>query len=79
MTSQATRDIKSIIGSNLKAARKRKGLTQRELAAIVDVPDMHISRWERGAHRPNDAAMSALAKALGMTYSDFYATLEEAA
>lgn len=72
MPSQVPSSIKATIGANLRAARKRQGLTQRELAALVGVPDLHISRWERGAHRPSDANLYALAEALGLSYVDFY-------
>jgi transcriptional regulator with XRE-family HTH domain len=72
VSSQAASSIRTIIGDNIRAARLRKGLTQRELASLIDAPDMHISRWERGVHRPSEAAMTALAEALGMSYAQFY-------
>jgi transcriptional regulator with XRE-family HTH domain len=72
VSSQAPSKLASIVGSNLRAARDRKGLTQRQLAALIDVPDLNISRWERGAHRPSEANLHALAEALDMTYADFY-------
>jgi transcriptional regulator with XRE-family HTH domain len=37
------------IAQNLKAAREAKGLSQRALAKMADVPQSHISRIENGA------------------------------
>lgn len=75
VSSQLSRQI----GANLKAARLRKGLTQTELGDLIGRDGFQISRWERGAHRPADVALMALAEALGMGYVDFYAELEQAA
>ena len=40
------------IGRRIKAARERKGLTQEQLAEMVDLSPMHISVLERGAKPP---------------------------
>jgi transcriptional regulator with XRE-family HTH domain len=34
--------------AELRAARKRLGLTQAQLAALLDIPQPTIARWERG-------------------------------
>jgi transcriptional regulator with XRE-family HTH domain len=39
-------DIK--LGAALKAARKRKGMTQEQVANRLNVTKMAISHWERG-------------------------------
>lgn len=61
---QATPQIKQIIGANIKALRKAKGLTRRALADLIDADQMLIYKWERGMHRPADENLSALAIAL---------------
>jgi transcriptional regulator with XRE-family HTH domain len=75
MASQVSRQI----GANLKAARKAHGLTQRQLAERIGTDSFQISRWERGANRPQDETLHALSAALGMRLADFYAEAEEAA
>lgn len=60
------------IGANLKAARKSAGLTQRQLAERIGTDSFQVSRWERGANRPQDETLSALAETLGMDLSAFY-------
>lgn len=53
MTSGATRQLATTIGSNLRAARADLGLTQREVGAAVEASEMQVSKWERGQHRPS--------------------------
>jgi transcriptional regulator with XRE-family HTH domain len=38
-----------------------------------------VSRWERGANRPVDDTLAALADALGLDWADFYAGPEREA
>ncbi len=41
------------IGEFLKTLRKQKGLTQEQLAEIVNVSDRTVSRWENGHNLPD--------------------------
>lgn len=79
MTSQATGNTKALLAANIKAARDASGMTQRQLAAAVDVDPMLVSKWERAAHRPNDENLFALAHVLGVDVSWFYVEREPAA
>lgn len=72
MASQAPRQIKTIVGLNLRAARKAKQLTQRDLAQLLDTDAFQVSRWERGVVRPGDATLVRLGEALGMDYASFF-------
>lgn len=72
MPSQAPRQIKTIIGQNLSAARQAKGLTQRELANAIDTDPFQVSRWERGTNRPADATLARLADALDIEFVQFF-------
>lgn len=36
------------MGQFIRALRKRRGLTQRELAAQLHITDRAVSKWERG-------------------------------
>ena len=39
-------------GKDLKKLRKRMGIRQEDLAKMLDVDPLTISRWERGERRP---------------------------
>jgi transcriptional regulator with XRE-family HTH domain len=52
---------------NLVQWRKRRGLSQAQLAEIVGVEQPTIQRWERGTRMPDLESLDALAKALGVT------------
>lgn len=45
-----------MIGENIKAIRKNKGMTQEELAIKLNVARQTISKWEKGLTVP-DAEM----------------------
>jgi transcriptional regulator with XRE-family HTH domain len=51
----------------LKDLRKRKGISQGELAELIEVHFTQVSRYERGETKPNAEAMTKLAKALDTT------------
>jgi len=54
------------IAASLKEARTSKGLTQRELSVMADVPQAQISRIEAGTVDPRTTSLIALAHALDM-------------
>lgn len=58
------------IGKRIADFRKRKGLTQDELARLIDVKPHTVSRWERGAHFPEDDGPVRLAEALNVSVDD---------
>lgn len=62
MSRQPARQIATTIGANIKAARG--ATTQRELAIALDVPSVYVSRWERGAVRPDELNQQKLAEVL---------------
>ncbi len=72
MPSQATRQIKTIVGQNLSAARRAQRLTQRQLAQALDTDAFQVSRWERGVNRPSDSTLARLAEALGVEFAWFF-------
>ena len=45
---------------NLKALRKQKGLSQKQLADIVAVDQRTISAWEKGICEPSFAMLAKL-------------------
>ena len=52
------------LGKNLRAARKRLGLTQEEVAERSGVQAGEVSRIERGKRDPQVSTLEKLAKAL---------------
>lgn len=55
------------IGQNIAELRKKKGLTQEELAEKMCVTAQAVSKWERDASYPDVTALSELAKVLGVS------------
>ena len=55
------------MGELICALRKEKGLTQRELAEKLNVPDKAVSKWERNLSCPDVGSIPALADILGLS------------
>ncbi len=56
----------SLLGANLRAARKHAGLSQEALAYEAEVDRAAISVYERGGRGPNLRTVLKLARALGL-------------
>ena len=56
-----------IFGERIEAARKKKGLTQEELAERVSVSQSMINHIENGNKKPSLETAVALANELGVT------------
>ena len=55
-------------------ARSARGLTQNQLARIIDISGgERVSEWERGVHTPAVRLIPAVAAALGVVPLDFLA------
>lgn len=59
------------IGERVRRERKGKGLTQQELAELVDQTPTNISHIERGATKAGLPTLVALANALDVTVDYF--------
>lgn len=57
---------------NLKLARMKKGLNQRELADIIGVHPALVSQYEHGRRRPGIKTAKKLADALDINWTSFY-------
>ncbi len=60
----------SVTGKKIAELRKRKGLTQKDLAEKLHVTDKAISKWERGINFPELTVMELLANELDTTVVD---------
>ena len=57
-------DLPGILGRNVRDARKRRGLSQEQLALDADMKRSYVSDLERGTRNPSIKAIERLATAL---------------
>ncbi|MBN8491252.1 MAG: helix-turn-helix domain-containing protein [Burkholderiales bacterium] len=68
------------LGTSLRDARKRRGLTQAQLALLASVPRLKVIQIERGEASVSVGAYAQVAAALGLEFAPVPArrpTLEE--
>ena len=65
-------NIKVLFGKKIKEYRKKKSLTQAQLAELVNVDDKHISCIESGKNFPSADLIERLAKALEIEPKDMF-------
>lgn len=58
--------------NRIKSIRKGKGLTQTELAKILNVTQACVAMWESGSVMPSSSRLPDIAKALSCEISDLY-------
>ena len=58
---------KKTIGTFISALRKANGITQQELADMLNISNKAVSRWERDECAPDITLIPALAEILGVT------------
>jgi transcriptional regulator with XRE-family HTH domain len=63
-------DPRSILGSNLRSARERAGLTQEALGHRANFHPTEVNRIERGRRNPGLLTIVKLANALGISAAD---------
>ncbi len=57
------------LGERIKESRKRKGLTQRQLADLIGVKHNSISNWENNQNKPDPDTLELLCGALDVSPS----------
>lgn len=65
-------DIRKAVGKKLTQIRKRKGLSQEELAFECDLHRTYISGIERGVRNPTVLILDKIAKALKISIREFF-------
>lgn len=60
----------SYLGAAIREYRRRRGVSQGELAALLGGSRNTISNWERGIHEPPADAIAAVARALKVSEMD---------
>jgi len=63
----------SYLSEAIRAARRRAGLSQAELAELLGVRQSSVSQWERGSTKPSTVHLLALTAALKCSLVDFSA------
>ena len=64
--------IEKKIGAQLARIRRERGLTQAELAELIDVTTETISRLERGVSIPSLKTLEAIGNALNIRLRDIF-------
>ncbi len=60
------------LGDTLKKVREAKGLSQKELAGLLDMPQPQYSRIEGGKTDPSFTTLERIAKALGVSLTELF-------
>ena len=63
-------DFKKLVGKRIREARKAKGLTQEDLAALIEKTVETVSNIERGIKLPGLATLEDIRKVLDVKLSD---------
>lgn len=58
------------IGNNIKLYRKKKGLTQKQLAEKIGTTDSAITRYESNSREPSIEIITKIAKALNISINE---------
>ncbi len=61
------------LGKEIAKQRKKKGLTQLDLASLVNMEKATITRLEKGRTNPTSLTLLKISKALGVPVSKFFA------
>lgn len=59
-----------MFGDNIRAARKRAGMSQRELAEKIGVKPSAVCQWEKGDTCPSYPNLLSMSIALGVTVDE---------
>lgn len=69
--------VRAAIGAVILSARKKRNLTQAEVAKKAGLSCGMLSKIENGIHTPSLEALAALAQSLGTPLSSLFSELEE--
>lgn len=64
-------------GQRIKEARKKAGLTQKELAAKLGIAYQTLAQWENDLRNPKQGTLEKIASALGINWYELYAESEK--
>lgn len=59
-----------VTGTIIRELREQRGYTQKQLAAMLDVSDKAVSKWETDRGLPDATLLEPLARALGVSIAE---------
>ncbi|MCH8618741.1 helix-turn-helix transcriptional regulator [Undibacterium sp. TS12] len=65
-------DVRHLVGQRVQILRKRKQLSQEELAGRIDIDTKSLSRLERGQHYPSLETLERIRVELDVDLKDFF-------
>jgi transcriptional regulator with XRE-family HTH domain len=65
-------DLAKIVGGTIAARRRKAGMTQEELAVILDITTDTLSRMEKGKFAPKMGRLPDIANALRCSVADLF-------
>lgn len=65
-------NTKALLGARIREIRKARGLTQEQLAEMIDVEQKHVSRIESGKNYPSIDLLEKMAAALKVPLMGFF-------
>lgn len=66
----------TVLGHQLRAARRARGLTARQVASSIRSYGPIVSRTEQGHHRPSVAKLALHGAAVGLRFADLKVLLD---
>lgn len=66
------KSTKVLLGERIKEIRKTRGLTQEQLAELVDIEQKHVSRIELGKNAPTIDRLEKIAEVLNTPVKEFF-------
>ena len=63
-------DVRRRVGLNLRDIRRKRGLSQEELAGLADIHQTYLSGVERGRRNPSILVLQRIARALEADIGD---------
>ncbi len=65
-------DIKKIVGTNIKEFRKRNNITQEQLAELVNIETVSLSKIETGRSYPTSENLAKISQILNVEPFEFF-------
>lgn len=62
--------MKYEIGARIRKYREEKGLSQKQLADMINVSNARVSNWEQGINRPDADILADICRALNVSPSE---------
>ena len=66
-------NLKQELGEKIKRVRKKRGLTQEQLAELIDISSRNLSNIELGQNFPKAETLEKILKSLDITTEELFA------